>query len=106
MGLNRGTVYAATVVEAAGEKYYLVVSNDRRNAALHSALAVRLTSRDKPHLPSIVALSATDGPLGIGYVVCDDIVELYEDEVRAVVGIFGRHTMGRVGDGLRAALDL
>ena len=67
---------------------------------------MRLTSRDKPHIPSIVPLSAADGPLGLGYVVCDDIVELYEDEVRAVVGMFGRHTMARVADGLRAALDL
>jgi hypothetical protein len=39
-------------------------------------------------------------------VVCDDIYDLYEDEVKADVGALSAKTMAAINDGLRAALSL
>ena len=78
--LVRGRVYAAKLAHLDSEEYFLVVSNNRRNQNLQQVLAVRLTTTAKPALASIVSLSAPE--VFVGSVVCDDIVELYEDEVR------------------------
>ena len=102
--LVRGRVYGAVLTEALGEKPYLVVSNNRRNHALTTVLAVRITTRQKPDLSSIVETSPED-PVA-GRVLCDDIVELWPDEIRRDLGALSPATMKRVGDGLRAALGL
>lgn len=102
--LVRGRVYAAVLSERLGEKPYLVVSNNRRNRALDSVLAVRVTTSQKPELASIVATTPAD-PIA-GRVLCDDLVELWPDEVRRDLGACSPATMRRVGDGLRAALGL
>lgn len=104
MNLVRGRVYAATIDPEVGRKYYLVVSNNRRNAALRTALAARLTTTAKPALASIVEMSAAD-PL-VGRVLCDDLVELWEDELGADLGALSRPTMRAVDAGLKAALAL
>ena len=102
--LLRGRAYAATLSNIGVEKYFVVVSNNQRNRALDSVLAVRVTTSAKPALPSIVELGPAD-PL-VGRVVCDDIVELYADEVSRELGALSPRTMDRLGDGLRAALAL
>lgn len=104
--LLRGRVYSAVLsgLEAVGEKYYLVTSNNRRNAALNSVLAVRLTTSAKPAIPSIVETDPAD--VFVGRVVCDDVVELWDDEVRRDLGAMSPQTMRRVADGLRAAFDI
>ena len=82
----------------------LVVSNNRRNERLGSVLAVRLTTSAKPRLPSLVEL---DNPERfVGRVVCDDIVEVFEDEVLKVRGALSPVTMAAVDEALKAALDL
>jgi mRNA interferase MazF len=85
-------------------KLMLIVSNNRRNQYLPQVLAVRLTTAPKPPLPSIVTLTHPEA--FVGSVVCDDIVEVYEDEVRAVVGAVSPRAMGAISAGLKAALDL
>lgn len=85
-------------------KLYVVVSNNRRNRFLGSVLAVRLTTSAKPPLPSVVELGRTE-PF-VGRAVCDDIVELYEDEILATLGAVSPPTLAAIGNGLRAALDL
>jgi mRNA interferase MazF len=104
VNLLRGRAYAATIDPQVGRKYYLVVSNNRRNAALHTALAARLTTSVKPALASIVETVAAD-PLA-GRVLCDDLVELWEDEVHEDLGALSRPTMRAVDAGLKAALGL
>jgi mRNA interferase MazF len=104
VSILRGRVYGATLNERFGEKPYLVVSNNHRNAALGSVLAVRVTGSAKPQLPSIVELSAAD-PLG-GRALCDEITEVYRDEVGKDWGAVSADTMRRVEDGIRAALSL
>lgn len=103
--LLRGRVYAA-VLEHIGpeEKYYLVVSNNRRNGQLPQVLAVRLTTSAKPQVPTVIELDQRE-PF-TGRVLCDDIEALYPDEVRRDLGALTPAAMARVEDGLRAALGL
>ena len=102
--LLRGRVYAAKLSNLPDEKHFLVVSNNRRNRQLPQVLAVRLTTSPKPAIPSIIEIPAYE-PLA-GRVVCDDIVELYEDEVRRDLGALSPAAMRAVEYGLCAALDL
>lgn len=103
-GLLRGRVYAAKLPHIDGEKYFLVVSNNRRNRQLPQVLAARLTTTPKPRLPSIVELDGRE--VFTGRVLCDDIETLWADEVTRDLGALTASAMARVEDGLRAALDL
>jgi mRNA interferase MazF len=84
---------------------FVVVSNNSRNRNLPSVLGARLTTSVKPSLPSIVELPAHEVVTG-QVVVCDDIVELWEDEVIATLGALSVRTMDGVDRGLAAALAL
>jgi mRNA interferase MazF len=104
-GLVRGRVYAAVLqgLEDVPEKYYLVVSNNRRNEAFPQVLAVRLTTTPvRSPRPSVVELDQREA--FCGRAVCDDIVELYPDEVKRDLGALSRDAMRRVADGLASAL--
>jgi len=103
-GLVRGRVYAAVLTHIGVEKYFLVVSNNRRNRHFDQVLGVRITSTPKPRLPSIVELGTTE--VVSGRVVCDDVVELYPDEVRRDLGALSPAAMARIGTALKAALGL
>ena len=98
----RGNVYFVDI--GYGEKPWLVVSNNGRNQHLPNALAVRITTTEKPPLPTIVELSGQD-PL-VGRVVCDDISVLYADEPFRHAGALTANTMMKVGSALRVALAL
>jgi mRNA interferase MazF len=102
--LMRGRVYAAKLEHIPGEKFYLVVSNNRRNGRLPQVLAVRLTTSSKPALPSIVELDEPE--IFCGRVCCDDIETLWPDEVTRDLGALSARAMTRVDEGLRAALGL
>ncbi|MFM1965336.1 MAG: hypothetical protein RL134_1061 [Actinomycetota bacterium] len=103
--LVRGRIYRARLQGMSEDKYFLVVSNNARNRALASVLAVRFTTSPKPRLPSIIEMPGTESLPG-GRVVCDDIYDLYDDEVRADMGAVSHSVMLKVGDGLKAALAL
>lgn len=105
MNLVRGRVYSAVVSENVGEKLYLVVSNNQRNRALHTALVVRLTTSPKPPLASIVQLP-NDEQFAGSRVLCDDIEDLYEQEVREDAGGLSPRAMAMVDTALKSALDL
>jgi mRNA interferase MazF len=101
----RGRVYMADLGNDKGEKPYLVISNNARNAKLGDCLAVRLTTTlNKPDIPSIVRLEHHE-PLA-GLVLCDDIVNLYKDELKRDVGALSAGTMSRVRNALMYALAL
>ena len=102
--LLRGRVYAAKLSNIKDEKYFVVVSNNQRNAHLPQVLAVRLTTSPKPSIPSIVEIGK--GEVFLGRAVCDDIVELYEDEIQRDLGALSPSAMSAVGNGLKAALAL
>jgi mRNA interferase MazF len=98
----RGRVYLADI--GYGAKPWLVVSNNQRNHRLGDVLVVRITTADRPHVPTAIALTAED-PL-VGSVLCDDLQQLYRDELGQDCGALSRPTMLRVAAGLRAALAL
>ena len=102
--LQRGRVYAAVLPPMEVEKFFVVVSNNRRNRAFEQVLAVRLTTTPKPAIPSVVALPRRE-PVA-GSAVCDDIVELYPDEVTRDLGALSPSTMRLIGAGLMAALGI
>jgi mRNA interferase MazF len=83
---------------------FVVVSNNRRNAQLRSAIVVRTTTSNKPDLASMVTTDARD-PEATN-ILCDDLLEILDEEVLGVVGALSPATMARVDEGLRAALDL
>ena len=85
-------------------KRLLIVSNNRRNRHLQSVLAVRLTTTKKPDIPSVVPLHHEDQMTG--FACCDDIIEIFENEVVQVVGALTPSTMARVSRGLGAALHI
>lgn len=102
--LVRGRVYAAVLPPLDVEKYFVVVSNNRRNRAFDQVLAARLTTTPKPAIPSVVPLDRDE--VVVGSVVCDDIVELYPDEVSRDLGALTPRAMRRIGQGLKAALGV
>jgi mRNA interferase MazF len=102
--LLRGRVYAARLSNLKDEKYFLVASNNQRNAKLPQVLAIRLTTSAKPSIPSIVELGK--GEVFVGRAVCDDIVEIYQDEVVRDLGTLSPAAMVAVGNGIAAALGL
>ncbi|MGH8962210.1 MAG: type II toxin-antitoxin system PemK/MazF family toxin [Jatrophihabitantaceae bacterium] len=88
-----------------GPKPWLIISNNARNRNLESVLAARITTtRKHAAIPTVVPLSGSD-PL-TGFVLCDDLVQLYRDELAAPMGALGPSTMRAVGIGLRVALAL
>lgn len=98
----RGRVYWADV--GYGDKPFLCISNNSRNQQLDNILAVRITTSTKPELDTVIALTSTD-PL-VGNVLCDDLVQIWRDEIRRDGGALSLPTMMRVGTGLKAALAL
>ncbi len=101
--LSRGQVIQADI-GLDEPKLLVVVSNNRRNAAMQSVLAARLTTTAKPHLPSVIELGHPE--VFVGRIMCDDIIEVFKDEVLALRGGLTGLAVAALNDGLRAALDL
>jgi mRNA interferase MazF len=102
----RGTVVLADIGLREGSTPVLVVSNNDRNRRLRSVLGARLTTTAKlPAIPSIVPLTPADHPL-VGRVLCDDVIEVYDEDVVRDMGALSTSTMRRVEDGLRDAFGL
>jgi mRNA interferase MazF len=78
--------------------------NNARNRTLPSVLAVRLATRPKPALSSIVEISTDE--VQSGRAVCDDVYELWDDEVRQDVGALSPAMMRSISEGSQAALGL
>jgi mRNA interferase MazF len=108
-GLPARWPWLARLIRRAGsieeDKYFLVVSNNRRNRAFEQVLAVRLTvTKPRDSRPAMVELGS--GEVMTGWASCDDIETVYDDEVRADMGAITAPTMRRVEAGLRAALGM
>jgi mRNA interferase MazF len=100
-----GRIYRAHLAHIGDDKFFLVVSNNRRNRAFKQVLAARLTTTSpRDGRPAMVPLGP--GEIMTGWVSCDDIETLYDDEVRADVGAIMAETMRRVEAGLQAAFGM
>lgn len=101
----RGRIYRAYLSHIGEDKHFLVVSNDRRNRAFEQVLAARLTTTaPRAERPAMVPLGP--GEIMAGWVSCDDIEVLYDDEVHADLGAITAAAMRRVEAGLRAAFGM
>jgi mRNA interferase MazF len=101
----RGRIYRARLSHIDEDKFFLVVSNNRRNRAFEQVLAARLTTTPpKAERPAMVPLGPEE--VMTGWVSCDDIETIYDDEVRADVGAVTSPAMRRIEAGLRAALGI
>lgn len=86
-----------------GAKPWVILSNNSRNRNLDTVLAARITTTSKnAHVPTVVALTAAD-PL-VGFVLVDDIVQLYHDELTGSLGTLSPPTMQEISRALRVAL--
>lgn len=86
-----------------GPKPWLAVSNNARNRNLETVLAARVTTTSKhAAVPTVVPLSSAD-PL-LGFVVVDDLIQLYRDELTLSLGALSAATMSAVSAALRIAL--
>jgi mRNA interferase MazF len=101
MSALRGQVYWVDL--GFGAKPWLIVSNNARNANLETVVAVRITTTSK-HLrhPTVVPLTSAD-PL-VGYVLADDLTQLYQDELTRLAGALAPATIRAVSQALRIAL--
>ncbi|AFM20081.1 MULTISPECIES: type II toxin-antitoxin system PemK/MazF family toxin [Mycolicibacterium] len=87
-----------------GAKPWVILSNNSRNRNLDTVLAARITTTSKnAHVPTVVPLTAADHPL-VGYVLVDDIVQLYHDELTEALGTLSPPTMAEISRALRVAL--
>jgi mRNA interferase MazF len=103
--LLRGRIYRARLAHIGEDKFFLVVSNNRRNRAFEQVLAARLTTTPpRSERPALVLLGP--GEVMTAWVSCDDIETLYADEVRADLGAVSASTMRRVETGLHAAFGM
>lgn len=86
-----------------GSKPWVILSNNSRNRHLDTVLAARITTTSKnAHMPTVVSLSAAD-PL-VGFVLVDDIMQLYHDELTEPLGSLSPPTMQEISNALRIAL--
>ena len=86
-----------------GAKPWVIVSNNARNRNLETVLAARITTTGRHgSLPTVVALASAD-PL-VGFVVVDDLIQLYRDELTVALGALTATTMSAVSAAIRIAL--
>ncbi|MGP9759531.1 type II toxin-antitoxin system PemK/MazF family toxin [Corynebacterium sp. AOP12-C2-36] len=87
-------------------KPWLIVSPNRRNRSLGTYLGVRITTTSKfSHLPTVVALPP--GEIANGWVMCDEINVLYDEDFTGKVwGALSANAMRVVEGGLQAALGM
>jgi mRNA interferase MazF len=101
----RGRIYRARLSHIGEDKFFLVVSNNRRNRAFEQVLAARLTTTPpRSERPALVPLGRDE--VMTGWVSCDDIETLYDDEVRADLGAVTPASMRRVEAGLHGAFSM
>ena len=101
----RGQVFHVDV-EGIGPHYWVVVSNNRRNAHLEDVLVVQVTSTP-PRSPRASYVSLVKGDDSFeGWAKCDDIGPLFRDELGPVKGALSPATMRRLDAGLASALGL
>lgn len=102
--MNRGLRSQAYRVDLGyGSKPWVILSNNSRNRNLDTVLVARITTTSKnAHVPTVVQLTAAD-PL-VGFVLVDDIVQLYHDELAEPLGALSPPTMQEISRALRIAL--
>lgn len=102
----RGTVWWIPVADGDGPKAFVVVSSDARNRSTFPWVhVVRITSRPKRPLPTIVELGPEDAPL-TGRLMADELELVRRDDLAGAAGRISRGTMRRLDVALAKVLAL
>lgn len=105
VAVTRGQIWSVDI-GLDQNKRFVVVSNNARNRALGDVVMVRLTTGDKPDIPSIVEFGAGEISESRCFAVADDVWMIGKQWLRDQVGALTPSQMERVSQALRVALDL
>lgn len=104
--LQRGSVWSFRYLDADEPKPVVVVSNDGRNRSRFEWVhVVRITSRPKRPLPTIVELSDADAPLR-GRAMADELELVHKDDLEDRRGMLSPATMREIDRALLRVLAL
>lgn len=99
----RGQIWARDV-PGIGEKFFLVVSNNGRNASAYPRVhVVRTTAMRQRETPGNVQLDQRDGG---GWVKCDEVTPVDKATFKRQVGVVSPAGMARVAAGIKHVLAL
>lgn len=104
--LARGTVWGFRYLETDEAKPVVIVSNDARNRSRFEWVhVVRITSRPKSPLPTIVELSPGDAPI-TGRAMADEVELVPKADLEERWGTLSRPTMRAIDEALRHVFSL
>ena len=104
--LLRGSVWSFRYLDDEEPKPVVIVSNDGRNRSRFEWVhVVRITSRPKRALPTIVELSDRDAPI-TGRAMTDELELVHKDDLEARRGLLSPSTMDAIDNALRHVLAL
>jgi mRNA-degrading endonuclease toxin of MazEF toxin-antitoxin module len=102
--LLRGSVWSFRYLDDDEPKPVVIVSNDGRNRSRFEWVhVVRITTRPKRPLPTIVELSDQDAPL-TGRAMTDELELVHEADLEGRRGMLSPSTMGAIDTALRNVL--
>lgn len=104
--LLRGSVWNFRYLDTEEPKPVVIVSNDGRNRSRFEWVhVVRITSRPKRPLPTIVELSDADAPVR-GRAMADELALVHKDDLEDRRGMLSPATMREIDRALRRVLAL
>ncbi|MFU8841475.1 MAG: type II toxin-antitoxin system PemK/MazF family toxin [Nitriliruptoraceae bacterium] len=104
--LLRGSVWTFRYLDDDEPKPVVIVSNDGRNRSRFAWVhVIRITTRPKRPLPTIVELSDRDAPLR-GRAMADELELVHKDDLEDRRGLLCPATMDAIDLALRRVLDL
>lgn len=104
--LVRGSVWSFRYLDGDEPKPVVIVSNDGRNRSRFEWVhVVRITSRPKRSLPTIVELSDRDAPI-TGRVMADELELVHKDDLEGRRGMLSPATMNAIDAAIRRVLAL
>jgi mRNA-degrading endonuclease toxin of MazEF toxin-antitoxin module len=104
--LLRGSVWSFRYLEGDEPKPVVIVSNDGRNRSRFEWVhVVRITTRPKRGLPTIVELSERDAPV-TGRAMADELELVHKHDLEARRGMLSPRTMAAIDNALRGVLAL
>ncbi|TVR21370.1 MAG: type II toxin-antitoxin system PemK/MazF family toxin [Nitriliruptor sp.] len=104
--LLRGSVWSFRYLDDDEPKPVVIVSNDGRNRSRFEWVhVVRITTRPKRPLPTIVELSDADAPV-TGRAMTDELELVHKADLEDRRGMLSRPTMAAIDQALRDVLAL
>lgn len=104
--ITRGSVWGFRYLDTDDPRPVVVVSNDGRNRSRFEWVhVVRITSRPKRPLPTIVELADADGPIH-GKAMVDEVEMVHKDDLEDRRGALSPATMRAIDEALRRVFAL